>query len=390
MGRWIARRAGKDNDHNNPSVEDRRAASRFVPWDSDSPTSKLIMVSLDNRELQRAYGTILNLSEVGACVVSDRFFDVGRQVCLGIGHHPYPSYFMADGEVVWHRGGFPLDGNQDGFLHGVRLATLPESQRIKLEQKRRISQKVSAYQLAEQKQSRRYRIAILGVCVPLIFCIGGTDRWSSVAEERVRTSATHFEKKTHWLETTMNFEAKQQHLVQAIQDEILRTNPDLDPDDAYRYAQLLQESSNKYPSIDPILFLSIGIIESRYNPFATSHANAKGLYQIWPATGRLLAQELDWSYSDDMLYDPEKNTALAALYLDMLHSIHKGDIEMVLAEYNGGTRNARLYRQRSSRIAAETSQYVIRGRDVYSRLSNSLGLDTATQRWNSDPYLTED
>ena len=354
----------------------------------------LVMVSLDHRELQQAYGSILNLSEVGACVISDRFFDVGRQVCLGIGHHPHPSYFMADGEIVWHRGGIPLDGDQDGFLHGVRLTSLPESERLKLEQHRRISQKVATSRLAERKKSRRYWISILGVCVPLVFCIGGTPlgvgQWSSVVEERVHTSAARFERKTQWLETTMNFEAKQQHLVQAIQDEILKTNPGLDRGDAYRYARLLQESSNKYPSIDPILFLSIGIIESSYNPLATSHANAKGLYQIWPATGRLLAQELDWSYSDDMLYDPEKNTALAALYLDMLHSIHKGDIEMVLAEYNGGTRNARFYRQKSSRIAAETSQYVVKGRNVYSRLRTSLGLDTTTLNWNRDLLLTED
>jgi soluble lytic murein transglycosylase len=104
----------------------------------------------------------------------------------------------------------------------------------------------------------------------------------------------------------------------------------------------------------------------------------------------LLAQQLEWSYSDDMLYDPEKNTALAALYLDMLHSIHKGDIEMVLAEYNGGTRNARYYRQKSSRIAPETSQYVVKGKNVYRRLRASLGLDTATFLPNGDLFLDED
>jgi hypothetical protein len=327
-------------------------------------------------------------------VISDTAFDVGREVRIGIGHHPCSSYFLAEGEIVWHRGGILLDGDQHGFIHGVQLVRLPESERLKLEQQRETSHKIESSALVRRKKGQRYWLAILGVCVPLVVCVAGTSlgvgQWSSVLGERVRTTAAHFDRKTQWLETTMNFETRRQHLVQVVQGEILRANPGLGRADAYRYAELLLESSDKYPSIDPILFLSIGIIESSYNPVATSHANAKGLYQIWPPTGRLLAQELDWNYSDDMLYDPEKNTALAALYLDMLHSIHKGDVELVLAEYNGGDRNARFYRQKSSRIAAETSEYVVKGKDVYRRIRTNLGLDNNTIRLNTDPFLTED
>ncbi len=37
---------------------------------------------------------------------------------------------------------------------------------------------------------------------------------------------------------------------------------------------------------------------------------AKGLYQIWPATGRWLAGELGWDFSEAILYEPAKNTEL--------------------------------------------------------------------------------
>ena len=54
-----------------------------------------------------------------------------------------------------------------------------------------------------------------------------------------------------------------------------------------------------------------------------------------------------------MLYDPEKNTEMAALYLDILFTAYN-DERMVLAECNGGPLNAGYLRAGSSRAAAET------------------------------------
>ena len=66
--------------------------------------------------------------------------------------------------------------------------------------------------------------------------------------------------------------------------------------------------SEKYPAVDPLLLLAIGTVESGYDPQATSRADARGLYQIWPSTGRLLLRALGWNYDEAALYDPEKNT----------------------------------------------------------------------------------
>jgi soluble lytic murein transglycosylase len=125
--------------------------------------------------------------------------------------------------------------------------------------------------------------------------------------------------------------------------------------------------------MDPLLLLTIGIVESGYNSGATSNMNAKGLYQIWPPTGRLLARSLGWEYSDEMLYDPKKNTEMAALYLDILFSAYN-DQEMVLAEYNGGPLNAGYYRADSERTASETRDYVKKVESIYERLKNRFEL----------------
>jgi soluble lytic murein transglycosylase-like protein len=144
-----------------------------------------------------------------------------------------------------------------------------------------------------------------------------------------------------------------------IQQEIERANPRLDSVEAREYARLVLEITEKYNSVDPLFLLAVGIVESRFTARATSHADARGLYQIWPATARWLADELGWEFSEAMLYEPEKNTELAACYLDKLFATY-GDSRLVLAEYNGGPTNARRLKSGSERLKPETRDYVAR------------------------------
>ena len=55
---------------------------------------------------------------------------------------------------------------------------------------------------------------------------------------------------------------------------------------------------------------------------------------------RFEAPGAGWEYSDEMLYEPAVSTELAACYLDKLFERY-GDARLVLAEYNGGPKNAR-------------------------------------------------
>jgi soluble lytic murein transglycosylase len=162
-----------------------------------------------------------------------------------------------------------------------------------------------------------------------------------------------------------------------IEQEIRRANPRLDASEAREYSRLLLETTAKFNSVDPLFLLAIGIVESRFTAGATSHADAKGLYQIWPPTGRWLASDLGWQFSETMLYEPAKNTELAACYLDKLFVAY-GDPRLVLAEYNGGPRNARRFRNGSPRLAAETRDYVSKVMTVLDGLNRRLDLDAVT------------
>ena len=91
-----------------------------------------------------------------------------------------------------------------------------------------------------------------------------------------------------------------------MRDHILKVNPRVSLADAYRYAELALAASEKYPSVDPLLLLAIGIVESRYDPQAKSPADARGLYQIWPSTGRLLLRALGWDYDEARSTTPRR------------------------------------------------------------------------------------
>ena len=173
------------------------------------------------------------------------------------------------------------------------------------------------------------------------------------------------------LKANVAFDSIRQQLLLGARDEILRVNEDISLGEAYRYAELLMTATDKYPSVDPVLLLSIGIVESEFDTNARSPADARGLYQIWPSTGRMLAGMLGWEYSDEMLYDSHRNTEMAVLYLDVLLTTYN-DVGMALAEYNGGPINAGLYRARSRKTAAETREYVPKVLAQYERLVKVL------------------
>jgi hypothetical protein len=188
-----------------------------------------------------------------------------------------------------------------------------------------------------------------------------------------QTSATmaKVERKIQQLESGMAFDTRRRQLLLGMRNQILKTNPRVSLADAYQYARLALEACEKYPALDPVLLLAIGVVESGYDPLATSRADARGLYQIWPSTGRLLIRALGWNYDDQTLYDPQKNTEAAALYLDILFSTYN-DPQMVLAEYNGGPLNAGFFRAGAGALAAETKNYVPRVLELHARLKDEF------------------
>lgn len=97
----------------------------------------------------------------------------------------------------------------------------------------------------------------------------------------------------------------------------------------------------KYSSrnnIDPYLVFAIMKAESSFNPDATSIKNARGLMQITDRTGSWGAEKLKIeNFTIEHLYNPETNIAIGCWYLNWLMKEFNGDMDLVIAAYNGGS-----------------------------------------------------
>jgi soluble lytic murein transglycosylase len=103
-----------------------------------------------------------------------------------------------------------------------------------------------------------------------------------------------------------------------------------------RHLDLITQNAARN-SLDPDLVLAVIRQESAFNESARSRANARGLMQVLPSTGRLLARNAGITrYTVTKLYYPETNIALGTRYLAALLRQYDGKVELALAAYNAG------------------------------------------------------
>jgi membrane-bound lytic murein transglycosylase D len=88
----------------------------------------------------------------------------------------------------------------------------------------------------------------------------------------------------------------------------------------------------------------LSMIESGYNAHAYSHADAAGLWQFIPSTGKLYDLRIDWWVDDRR--DPEASLGAAIAFLGELHGMF-GDWRLAWAAYNGGPGRVRRAIERS-------------------------------------------
>lgn len=94
------------------------------------------------------------------------------------------------------------------------------------------------------------------------------------------------------------------------------------------------------------LTLSIARRESEFDHRVTSHADARGLMQVMPATGAHVARRLGIAFDEDRLTsDPAYNARLGAGYLDEMSDLFGGTLSMVAAAYNAGPGRPRRWAQ---------------------------------------------
>jgi len=102
------------------------------------------------------------------------------------------------------------------------------------------------------------------------------------------------------------------------------------------YRKPLEEYCREH-SLDPFLVAALIRQESEFNTKAVSRANARGLTQVMPATGRELGRKLKIPrYQTSMLFTPEMNLKIGTYYLKALSDQLHGKWEETLASYNAG------------------------------------------------------
>jgi soluble lytic murein transglycosylase len=90
-------------------------------------------------------------------------------------------------------------------------------------------------------------------------------------------------------------------------------------------------------NLDPYLVASLIRQESEFNPSVISYANAWGLMQLLPSTGKTLAREEGMTHFQTFqLLDPETNIRLGTRYLRQTLDRFGGVPEYALAAYNAG------------------------------------------------------
>ncbi len=133
--------------------------------------------------------------------------------------------------------------------------------------------------------------------------------------------------------------------------------------------------------LDPYLVASLIRQESEFNPNAISHANAVGLMQLLPVTGKKVAKDVKLRhFNPSQLYTPTVNLQLGTRYFKTM--VDKfGSFEYALAAYNAGSDRVEdwlsqgKYRDPQEFVESipftETREYVqaiLRNANVYKQL----------------------
>ncbi len=109
-----------------------------------------------------------------------------------------------------------------------------------------------------------------------------------------------------------------------------------------RYYSDLVDPIAEANGFHPLLIYSVMRQESLFEKFILSAADARGLMQIIPATGKNIANIHGYpvEYTADDLYRPLISIKFGTWYLASNYSLFDDDLYATLAAYNGGPRNA--------------------------------------------------
>jgi soluble lytic murein transglycosylase len=84
--------------------------------------------------------------------------------------------------------------------------------------------------------------------------------------------------------------------------------------------------------------------ESSFDPYAISHAGARGMMQLMPGTASDQARKMGVGFDDyRLLSDPAYNVSLGSAYFQHLLDVWDGSVPLAVASYNAGAGNVRKW-----------------------------------------------
>lgn len=144
---------------------------------------------------------------------------------------------------------------------------------------------------------------------------------------------------------------------------IKNARKNIDGKEAAALARILYEAAGNH-GISFAYLLATVEVESRFATGLVSPAGATGLGQLMPRTAGHLAERAGLDYDHSMLYDPEFNAHLSAMYIASLWRMFNS-VESVAAAYNSGPGGALRYAAWKSgnlpadSVPEETRNYVV-------------------------------
>ncbi len=159
------------------------------------------------------------------------------------------------------------------------------------------------------------------------------------------------------------------------------------------------EQHSHEEGLNPFLVAALIRQESEFNAKVISHANAYGLMQLLPTTGKQLARHFRIRrFNAVQLLAADRNVQLGTYFFHNLLDSYGGQLEIALASYNAGPGRANLwktwgpFREPAEFIEAvpfhETRGYVqivLRNADIYRRLYASTQPDIPAYRVKPPP-----
>jgi len=102
-----------------------------------------------------------------------------------------------------------------------------------------------------------------------------------------------------------------------------------------RHEDVIRQQAGE-KNLDPSLIAGVIYVESRFRD-QTSHAGAKGLMQLMPATADYIARKSGGTrFVQGDLADPQINISYGSWYLRYLLQRYHGNVALALAAYNAG------------------------------------------------------